>query len=263
MTVGFLSLFGRLAGSFLVPAKTRTAGARRRGQGRPSGRRAKRACLDRDEHDRRLVITGTFTRLSRAGRAAMLLALPALALSTVLKEHALAAPVPQAHDELAAAVDEAAARFGLPAGWIWAVIATESRGDRRAISVKGAMGVMQLMPGTWAEVRQEVGLGVDPFDARDNVLAGTAYLRRLYDQFGVDGAFAAYNAGPARYAAHLADQRPLPLETQLYAAAIARRLGAVEPRPGGRRDARSDWRTAPLFAVPKGGPSSLPAEAGP
>src|SRR3546814_4666575 len=70
---------------------------------------------------------------------------------------------------------------------------------RPITSRAGAMGLMQLMPGTWAAMRQQHGLGGDPYDPRDNILAGAAYLRAMYDRFGYPGLFAAYNAGPARY----------------------------------------------------------------
>jgi hypothetical protein len=84
------------------------------------------------------------------------------------------------------------------------------------------MGLMQLMPGTWAAMRWQHGLGADPHDPRDNIMAGAAYLRAIYDRFGYPGLFAAYNAGPARYAEHLATGRPLPGETQRYIASFAR-----------------------------------------
>ena len=83
------------------------------------------------------------------------------------------------------------------------------------ISPKGAMGLMQLMPETWHEMRSRYGLGDDPYDPHDNILAGTAYLRELLDRFGT-GAFAAYNAGPGRFAAYLDGSQPLPAETQKY-----------------------------------------------
>ena len=60
------------------------------------------------------------------------------------------------------------------------------------------MGLMQLMPGTWSEMRLMLGLGGDPFEPHDNIMAGTAYLRMVYDRFGYPGLFAAYNAGPGR-----------------------------------------------------------------
>ena len=83
------------------------------------------------------------------------------------------------------------------------------------------MGLMQLMPGTWARQRARFSLGQDPFDPRDNVLAGTSYLREMYDRYGAQGFLAAYNAGPGRYEDWLAGRRSLPLETRRYVARIA------------------------------------------
>ncbi|WP_164125555.1 transglycosylase SLT domain-containing protein, partial [Stenotrophomonas maltophilia] len=88
--------------------------------------------------------------------------------------------------------DEAAARFGLPAPWIAAVLRAESAGDPRAVSSAGAMGLMQLMPATWSTLHIRLGLGDDPFDPRDNILAGAAYLRDLYVRYGRTGFLAAY-----------------------------------------------------------------------
>jgi len=106
-------------------------------------------------------------------------------------------------------IAEASARFGIPAQWIGQVMRAESAGktmlDGRPITSRaGAMGLMQLMPGTWVEMRSALGLGANPHDPRDNILAGTFYLRLMYDRFGYPGLFGAYNAGPARYAAFLA-----------------------------------------------------------
>jgi soluble lytic murein transglycosylase-like protein len=116
---------------------------------------------------------------------------------------------------------EASQRFGVPVAWIERVMQAESGGrtmlnGRPIVSRAGAMGLMQLMPATWNEMRSALGLGADPFDPRDNVLAGTAYLRRMYDRFGYPGMFAAYNAGPGRYAAYLAGRQALPGETKAY-----------------------------------------------
>ena len=61
------------------------------------------------------------------------------------------------------------------------------------------MGLMQLMPGTWVELGVRYGLGPDSFDPRDNVFAGTAYLREMHDRFASAGFLAAYHAGPSRY----------------------------------------------------------------
>ncbi|MGY6634945.1 MAG: lytic transglycosylase domain-containing protein [Alkalilacustris sp.] len=147
-------------------------------------------------------------------------------------------------------IAEAAQRFGLPPHWIRAVIAVESAGHPRAVSRAGAMGLMQVMPGTWAELRAALGLGSDPFDPRDNILAGTAYLRAMYDRFGSPGFLAAYNAGPGRYAEHLATGRPLPRETRDYVSALAPIITgeAPHPNPPRPRTVTADWRDAPLFA---------------
>jgi len=124
-------------------------------------------------------------------------------------------------------IEEAARRFGIPQAWIAAVMQAESRGrthlnGRPITSHAGAMGLMQVTPGTWAAMRRRHGLGPDPHDPRDNILAGAAYLREMHDQFGYPGLFAAYNAGPGRYAEHLRTGRPLPAETRGYIAQLAR-----------------------------------------
>ena len=118
-------------------------------------------------------------------------------------------------------VRAAAQRFGVPESWIYAVIRIESAGRIRAVSSAGAMGLMQLMPGTWARQRARLMLGNDPFDPRDNILAGTAYLREMYDRYGAAGFLAAYNAGPGRYEEWRDRGRPLPPETRRYVAAVA------------------------------------------
>jgi soluble lytic murein transglycosylase-like protein len=133
-------------------------------------------------------------------------------------------------------VAEASARFGVPAEWITRVMRAESGGrtslnGRPIVSHSGAMGLMQLMPGTWQDMRARFGLGPDPHDPRDNILAGTGYLRLMHDRFGYPGLFAAYNAGPVRYARHLATGRPLPAETVAYMAAVAGRRPAVAASP--------------------------------
>lgn len=122
-------------------------------------------------------------------------------------------------------IREASERFGIPEAWIRRVIRAESAGRTRLggrpiTSRAGAMGLMQLMPGTWAEMRSKYKLGPDPHDPRDNILAGTAYLRAMYDRFGYPGLFGAYNAGPGRYEAHLAGRASLPAETVAYLAAL-------------------------------------------
>lgn len=123
--------------------------------------------------------------------------------------------------DIAVHVREASQRFGLPEDWIHAVIRIESAGRIRAVSPAGAMGLMQLMPGTWARQRARFALGRDPFDPRDNIMAGTSYLREMYDRYGPDGFLAAYNAGPGRYEEWRDKGRSLPPETRRYVASLA------------------------------------------
>lgn len=149
-------------------------------------------------------------------------------------------------DPYTAAIAEASARFAIPEHWIRAVMQVESAGDPGAVSRAGAMGLMQVMPGTWAALRHDHGLGADPFDTRDNIIAGTAYLRAMLDRYGsVGGMLAAYNAGPGRYDAYLSEGRPLPAETRAYVAMLAPRLDGTAPLPN--RATVADWREAALF----------------
>ena len=111
-------------------------------------------------------------------------------------------------DLYAADIAEASRRFGIPERWIRAVMRVESGGRVRAVSPKGAIGLMQIMPETWAGLRQRYRLGRDPYDPHDNILAGAAYLREMHDRYGTAGFLAAYNAGPGRYAEYLATGRP-------------------------------------------------------
>jgi soluble lytic murein transglycosylase-like protein len=192
-----------------------------------------------------------FPRLPCIGTAAALLILGAFsAAAPVLAQSPGDTPTASSMSEIDRHIAEAAQRFGLPPHWIRAVIAVESAGDPRAVSRAGAMGLMQVMPGTWAELRAANGLGSDPFDPRDNILAGTGYLRAMYDRFGSPGFLAAYNAGPGRYAEHLATGRPLPRETRDYVATLAPIITGEAPVPSAPqpRTATADWRDAPLFA---------------
>jgi hypothetical protein len=147
-------------------------------------------------------------------------------------------------------IAEASRRFGIPERWIRAVIRVESSGQVKAVSPKGAIGLMQIMPDTWTGLRLRYRLGRNPRDPHDNILAGAAYLREMHDRYGVAGFLAAYNAGPGRYAEYLATGRPLPAETRAYVAALAPLIGgdpvnrAVEIAAGA-----TAWIRAPLFAV--------------
>ena len=129
-----------------------------------------------------------------------------------------------------ALIEEASRRFGIPPAWVRGVVRIESGGrttlDGRPItSPAGAMGLMQVMPATFAELSGRYGLGSDPYEPRTNILAGTAYLREMYDRFGPAHFLAAYNAGPGRVDDHLRSGRPLPGETQRYVQALAPELG--------------------------------------
>ena len=125
-------------------------------------------------------------------------------------------------DEIAAAVMEAASETGLSSHLIHAVILTESGYRPNAVSGVGAQGLMQLMPATsdW--------LGVaNPFDARENIRAGSRYLGKLVKRFGsVKLALAAYNAGPSAVKKY--GRVPPYRETRNYVRKVLRRLRESE-----------------------------------
>ncbi|MFC2768165.1 MAG: lytic transglycosylase domain-containing protein [Mitsuokella sp.] len=100
--------------------------------------------------------------------------------------------LPIADKPLADLVREASAKFGVDPKLVSAVAEVESGGNQNAVSGAGAVGVMQLMPETAA------GLGVNPYDERENVEGGAKYIKEMLDTFGGDvkKAVAAYNAGP-------------------------------------------------------------------
>jgi hypothetical protein len=190
-------------------------------------------------------------RRSRPSTAGCTVALAALFITIGDVKAASAAPSAAASDSASAAseIAEASARFSVPASWIRAVMRVESSNNPRALSPKGAMGLMQIMPETWEVLRWRYHLGGDPYDVHDNILGGTALLRELYDRFGASGFLAAYNAGPSRYQAFLTQGQPLKAETQLYLAKLAALLpelqvGDVPFAPA----APPNWRTASLFA---------------
>jgi soluble lytic murein transglycosylase-like protein len=174
----------------------------------------------------------------RIGRSAVDLALVAAFIGTVLAGGAShagtsvwtrsdAAESDDSVDRWDGLIEEAAARFGVPVEWIRAVMRAESGGrtkldGRPIISSAGAMGLMQVMPETYEMLRRRYGLGDDPYDPRDNVMAGAAYLRELYDLFGYPDLFAAYNAGPERLRDRVRAGRSLPAETLGYLATLDR-----------------------------------------
>jgi hypothetical protein len=134
-------------------------------------------------------------------------------------------------------IREASQRYQVPEKWIREVMMQESAGqqylDGQPItSPAGAMGLMQIMPGTYEILRQRYGLGSDPYDPHDNIMAGTAYIREMYDRYGSPGFLAAYNAGPGRLEQYLSGQSALPSETVNYVASVAPRLGNAAPATG-------------------------------
>jgi soluble lytic murein transglycosylase-like protein len=127
--------------------------------------------------------------------------------------------------ELTPMVDIAAAKYGVQAKLVRAVIAKESGGRPCAVSVRGAQGLMQIMPVTAAELKLE-----NPFDPQQNVEAGTHFLKTLLDRFSGDLklALGAYNAG-----AGTVDKQggvPTNAETQDYVTQILKAL--TEPPAG-------------------------------
>lgn len=239
-----IPLFAGKPSHSFVPLGRRPAGARSEGQGRPTAG-APRAPS---------TAASTLAGWRRSGIGAV----AALAISLLSFSGAVVPAVAQdvAADRALAAhpyavhVAEAARRFGIPEAWIWAVMRVESNGDSRAVSSAGAMGLMQITPATWADLRARYGLGADPFDVRDNIAAGAAYLRLMHDRYGnATAMLAAYNAGPGRYDEHLSRGRPLPAETRAYLA----RLASIASDPADSRLATASppdpfaWRRAALF----------------
>lgn len=256
------------------PIACRTAVARSEGQGRPdasrcdhvdnvlpdagsaSGRRS--LALGGSEHGGRLTARRDGGSCVNVLIVATLSARIAVALAACAA-HADPLRTPPSRDPAVATVSsdpwshhvsEAAKRFAIPERWIRAVLQAESAGDAHAVSPKGAMGLMQIMPATWAELRARHGLADDPFKPRDNILAGAAYLREMLDRFGRNGFLAAYNAGPARYEEHLAKGRPLPRETIDYLKKLAPVIDGTAPAPSRSRRSgdRHGPHRSPIFA---------------
>jgi soluble lytic murein transglycosylase-like protein len=126
---------------------------------------------------------------------------------------------------------QASKKFKVPAEWIRAVMRQESGGRTMIadnvpiVSDAGAMGIMQVLPGTYTEMAAQYGLGADPYNPHDNIYAGTAYLKWLHGKYGYPAMFAAYNDGPGNIEDHLYRGRPLPKETRGYITNIAKSLG--------------------------------------
>ena len=128
-------------------------------------------------------------------------------------------------DPIAGYVAEASQQFDIPEAWIRAVMRVESAGEVGVTSSAGAIGLMQVMPQTYATLRARLGLGANGYDPHDNITAGAAFLRDMHDRYGDAGFLAAYNAGPARYEEFRAGGTALPSETILYMARLGPMLG--------------------------------------
>jgi soluble lytic murein transglycosylase-like protein len=160
-------------------------------------------------------------------------------------------------------VAEAARRFAIPESWIYAVMRVESAGNPRAVSSKGAAGLMQIMPATWLHLRIRLALGADIYDPHDNIIAGAGYLRELYDRYGSPGFLAAYNAGPARYEKYVARGVQLPDETIAYVRKLSpiAEGDAADTAPPIAMDPKA-WTHSALFAGASRDAASGPDRAG-
>ncbi|HMI95608.1 MAG TPA: lytic transglycosylase domain-containing protein [Micropepsaceae bacterium] len=181
------------------------------------------------------VLAGSLFAFSNGAFSSPIAAVASKAQSVLEKEQALSPT--QLIDRWTPFIKEASRRFGVAEAWIKAVIRMESGGrtqldDKKPItSSAGAMGIMQVMPETYQDMRQQYGLGADPYDPHNNVLAGTAYLSWLYGKYGYPKMFAAYNAGPGTVEAQAAGARKLPDETRAYVSGITRILGTPSKPP--------------------------------
>jgi cell division septation protein DedD len=160
------------------------------------------------------------------------------------------APPGPAHDPWGPWIRDASRRFDVPERWIREVMRQESGGRVSATSPVGAMGLMQVMPGTYAELRSRYGLGNDPYHPYDSIMAGTAYIREMYELYGSPAFLAAYNAGPRRLEDYLWSSRGLPGETRNYVARIGPNIMGTHPN---RRAAPEIYAAAeiPLY-IPAG-----------
>ena len=185
--------------------------------------------------------------------------------AVVRAKRSYAAPGP-ANDPWGPYIVEAAGKYDVPEKWVREVMRQESGGrlyenGTLITSHAGAMGLMQVMPATFDELRARYGLGDDPYDPHDNIMAGTAYLRELYDVYGSPGFLAAYNAGPGRLEDYLIRRRGLPDETRRYVARVGAAIGDTKPEritgapqfaqlpiniPAGPRNPRSAPAPAPV-----------------
>ena len=155
----------------------------------------------------------TATPLAQAAPQAAASAVTGVAMGTTSQDFPM-----QMHPILVGYLNEAALKFNVDPALVRAIAWQESRFNAEARSPKGAIGIMQLMPATAAQ------LGVNPNDPRENIHGGVAYLAMMLTQFGGDVrlALAAYNAGPE--AVRRYQGIPPFAETQAYVKSIAERV---------------------------------------
>ncbi|MGG5811559.1 transglycosylase SLT domain-containing protein [Falsiroseomonas sp. CW058] len=159
-------------------------------------------------------------------------------------------PPGPSHDPWGPYIAQASRRFDVPERWIREVMRQESGGRQSATSRVGAMGLMQVMPGTYAELSRRYALGGDPYHPWDNIMAGTAYVREMYELYGSPAFLAAYNAGPRRLEDYLWGNRGLPDETRNYVARIGPRIQGASPS---RRAAPEVYAAAEIpLNIPRG-----------
>lgn len=165
-------------------------------------------------------------------------------------------------------IQEASNRFSIPQSWIRAVMQQESGGHeylhgRKIRSVHGAVGLMQIKPDTYRELASRYGLGSDPSDPHDNIMAGSGYIRELYDRFGSPDFLAAYNCGPQCAENHRSKGTSLPGYAKAYMAAISPHLN--DPVPGLMQPTQLAYAPAPATPVTvvadTTGPASYPPDS--
>jgi hypothetical protein len=158
-------LFGQNTDHSCVPAKI-WAVAGSVGQGRPPGRRASASPL---------TVASTMAALRSLGTMLCVWVILAASMLSSGAAHAeqesSTTPRPNGLSvrSFAAFVTEASKRFGAPEHWIRPVMQVESGAKQQARSSRGTMGLMQIMPKTWTELRARYGLGADPYDPRGNI----------------------------------------------------------------------------------------------
>ncbi|GCD76109.1 murein transglycosylase [Acetobacter pasteurianus NBRC 3299] len=131
-------------------------------------------------------------------------------------------------------IQEASTRFSIPQAWIRAVMQQESGGHQYmhghlTRSVHGAVGLMQIKPDTYRELAKRYQLGSDPYNPHDNIMAGSGYIRQLYDRFGSPDFLAAYSCGPQCMENHRTHHTVLPSYAKAYLASVTPHLNDPVP----------------------------------